>query len=279
MKSFRILGLDSVSWTLRRYHVPVDSSHLVLEVGSGGNPYPRANVLVDAYENTQERHWTPLVTDRKTVIAFGENLPFKEKTFDFVICSHVLEHSPDPAQFLAELQRVAKAGYIEVPHAFLERVIPYNDHRLEIHLEDNVLKIFKKPTANKIDPYLEHVFLNQPNRVFSRFLISKKPFDFHVRYFWEHQIDFELLNPEQKANWKPIPAIYPEVRKWGQLKSRFRQLVLCFLRWTLSQNSRNKNVNLETLLFCHQCQRSSYKIESKSKAKCQTCDNSITVWN
>lgn len=63
MKSFRYLGFDSVAWTLRRYHVPVKKSDLVLEVGSGGNPYPRANILVDAYENTQERHWVPLITD------------------------------------------------------------------------------------------------------------------------------------------------------------------------------------------------------------------------
>jgi hypothetical protein len=43
-----------------------------------------------------------------------------------------LEHTPHPEKFLAELQRVARAGYIETPNAFMERINPYKDHRLEV---------------------------------------------------------------------------------------------------------------------------------------------------
>lgn len=49
-------GFESIAWALRRFHTPVAPSALVLEVGAGGNPYPRANVLLDAYEATRERH-------------------------------------------------------------------------------------------------------------------------------------------------------------------------------------------------------------------------------
>src|ERR1700733_5671490 len=108
MRLLRRLGRDDLAWPLRRLHVPVSSDALVLEVGSGGNPYPRANVLLDAYEVTRERHWAPLVHDRPTVLAFVEKLPFKDKAFDFVIASHVLEHSAQPELFLQELMRVAK---------------------------------------------------------------------------------------------------------------------------------------------------------------------------
>jgi SAM-dependent methyltransferase len=135
------LGFERIAWSLRRLHCPVDDSALVLEVGSGGNPYPRANVLLDAYEATRERHWVPLTVDRPTVLGFVEALPFRDQAFDFVIASHVLEHSADPARFLGELQRVAKAGYIEVPDAFMERVNPYHDHRLEITTREGRLVI------------------------------------------------------------------------------------------------------------------------------------------
>ncbi len=94
MRVARSLGMERVAWALRRLHCPVAKDALVLEVGSGGNPYARANVLLDAYEVTRERHWAALVSDRPTVIGFVENLPFKDKAFDFVIASHVLEHSP-----------------------------------------------------------------------------------------------------------------------------------------------------------------------------------------
>src|SRR3954471_2834901 len=96
MRLARALGQERLAWSLRRLHCPVDSQALVLEVGSGGNPYPRANVLLDAYEATRERHWVPLVADRPTVLGFVENLPFRDRAFDFVIASHVLEHSSHP---------------------------------------------------------------------------------------------------------------------------------------------------------------------------------------
>ena len=45
------------------------------------------------------------------------NMPFDDKVFDYAICSHVLEHVERPDAVIAELSRVAKAGYIEVPEA------------------------------------------------------------------------------------------------------------------------------------------------------------------
>lgn len=61
------------------------------------------------------------------VLGFVERLSFRDRVFDFVIAPHVLEHSTHSEQFLAELQRVSKAGYIEVPDAFMERINSYTD--------------------------------------------------------------------------------------------------------------------------------------------------------
>ena len=144
MKLFIFFKLDSIAWSLRRIYCPVKPNDLVLEVGSGNSPYFRSNVLCDAYIDTDERFHTELIVDRPMVISQVENLPFKNKAFDFVIASHVLEHSPFPEKFLSELQRVAKAGYIEVPDAFMERLTNYTFHRMEISNENNKLIIKKK---------------------------------------------------------------------------------------------------------------------------------------
>lgn len=40
---------------------------------------------------------------------------FRDKEFDFVYCSHVLEHVRDPAKACAELMRIGKRGFIETP--------------------------------------------------------------------------------------------------------------------------------------------------------------------
>lgn len=51
------------------------------------------------------------------VVAFGDALPFSDKSFDFVISSHVIEHFYDPIKTLAEWARVArKYIYIICPH-------------------------------------------------------------------------------------------------------------------------------------------------------------------
>jgi len=146
MAFFRRIGLEKVAWSLRRLHVPVAPDALVLEVGAGGNPYPRSNVLLDGYEEGTERIEPDLVRDRPLVLGFVERLPFKDKAFDFVIASHILEHTADPDAFLGELMRVGKAGYIETPDALFERINPFVYHRLEVTNEGSGLRIFKKPS-------------------------------------------------------------------------------------------------------------------------------------
>lgn len=250
MSVLRRLGFEPMAWALRRFHTPVDSRALVLEVGAGGNPYPRANVLLDAYETTRERHWAPLATDRPTVLGFVENLPFKDQAFDFVIAAHVLEHSADPVRFLAELQRVAKAGYIEVPDAFMERINPYMDHRLEITCRGKKLVIRKKK-AWQHDPEVIELYEDRVKPVLTGDLIPRHPFEFHVRYYWEGRIAYEIVNPDVDAGW-PAPVVdrtAPPVTAGV----RARQMTRDFLRGLLSQRRRNVSIDLLPLLRCTAC--------------------------
>lgn len=88
----------------------------MLDVGSGSDPFPYASVVVDRYlEPTEHRH-SPFNSQGKlTVVADVQNLPFADKSFDFVYCSHVLEHVDHPATACQELMRVGKQGYVETP--------------------------------------------------------------------------------------------------------------------------------------------------------------------
>jgi SAM-dependent methyltransferase len=275
MRGLRWLGMDSLAWSLRRYHCPVPKNALVLEVGSGGNPYVRANVLLDAYEDTRERHWAPLVSDRPTVLGFVENLPFRDGAFDFVIASHVFEHSAHPEKFLNELQRVARAGYIEVPDAFMERINPYRDHRLEITVRDSCL-IVRKKVSSQVDPDLIELYEARAKRPITQMLMPTRPFDFHVRYYWSEQIDFKVLNPEVNANWQAaVDTKYPPTAgKHASLRTWLRK----FIRLVASQGRRNRDINLLHLLRCPVCCATDLKPLPESLT-CSTCNTNFLMTN
>jgi len=250
MRLLRRLRLESVAWSLRRLHCPIDPQALVLEVGAGGNPYPRANVLLDAYEESQERHWEPLRRDRPFVFGFIENLPFKDHSFDFLIASHVLEHSRNPEKSLAEFQRVARAGYIEVPDALFERLFPYRDHRLEITVRDQRLVIRKKH-AWLVDSEFYDLCHRGKNDVIDGNLVSRHPFAFHVRYYWRDRIDFLVVNPEIDNAWMAPTSDKPTVGpSWRQSA---RQGYLDLMNRWFSQSTRNARIDIFPLLRCPTC--------------------------
>lgn len=275
INNLRRMGFERLAWGLRRLYTPVDSLALVLEVGSGGNPYPRSNVLLDAYEFTRERHWAPLTTDRPTVLGFVENLPFKDKAFDFVIASHVLEHSKDPEKFLSELQRVAKAGYIEVPDAFMERVNPYRDHRLEITLRGECLIILKKRSWI-VDEYLNEIYEDRVKKCMTSWLIPNHPFDFHVRYYWEDSIQYHIVNPEDNADWEP-PKAESRIVRPGFVR-RLKEYVHNSLRLALTQSKRNKSIELLPLMRCASCHSGNLG-NKDGLIQCATCGTVYPIRN
>ena len=120
------------SFLERRINLPVGDDALVLDVGSGDKPSWRADVLLDGYpgdEHHGQRSGTAqTVVSRPLFWADGADMPFADHAFDYVICSHVLEHVPDPAAVIGELTRVAKAGYVEVPEASAAKLQDFPAH-------------------------------------------------------------------------------------------------------------------------------------------------------
>lgn len=67
----------------------------------------------------------PAGTSWSTVNGDGTGLPFGDDTFDFIICSEVMEHIPDDSAAAAELARVLKPGgmlAVTVPTFLPERI-------------------------------------------------------------------------------------------------------------------------------------------------------------
>lgn len=107
----------------------------VLDVGGWACPFNRAQWVLDS-EPFETRgfyktvglpasqggaaEWFSGSTWVQRDICDREPWPFRDKHFDFVVCSHTLEDLRDPIWVCSELQRVGKRGYIEVPSRAFE---------------------------------------------------------------------------------------------------------------------------------------------------------------
>lgn len=133
-----------------RFDLSIKSGSRVLEVGGGHNPHPKSNIVVDKYvdSNYHRSGDIKVLKHQQFLAADGENLPFKDKEFDYVICCHVLEHVPNPVRFLSEQFRVAKRGYIETPSLLGEYLSPKESHKWILHELKDVLYLVDKSSIN-----------------------------------------------------------------------------------------------------------------------------------
>lgn len=104
--------------------------HVVVDIGGWACPFNRADYIIDAepYETRgYYRTFGALASQGGVVERFSRErwivrdlcertpYPFADKSVDFVICSHTLEDLRDPLWVCAEMMRIGKAGYLEVP--------------------------------------------------------------------------------------------------------------------------------------------------------------------
>ena len=274
-KLFKSLKLDSIAWSFRRWHVPVGKNDLVLEIGSGGNPYFRSNILCDA-DLRQEDKQRELINDRPLVICEGERLPFKDDSFDFSIASYVFEHITNPNLFLDEIQRVSKGGFIEVPDAFREKftAVPY--HRLEVSYKNNELLIRKKPGV--VSERNIHDLLNSRQLQLINSFTAKHPFSFQIRYYWNKEqggIKYRILNPEYEYDWEKQYQ-KKEVKDTLSLTGTIKQKILQYSRILLSQSKRNREINIFEILQCPYCNYNDFK-RNNNGITCQKCSKTFPI--
>lgn len=146
---------------VRRMLDEVAGDERVLEVGGWAKPLARADWVLDLMpyetrglygrdgrvEDERFRADTWVVRD----ICDRRPWPFEDDSFDFVVCSHTLEDLRDPIWVCSEIERVGKAGYLEVPSRLEEQVygfegpwVGWSHHRWLIDVEGNQITfVFK----------------------------------------------------------------------------------------------------------------------------------------
>lgn len=124
----------------RKRHQPrPPSAGRVVDVGGGDRPHPRADMVVDKYVADNFEREMDISLDKPLVVADGEQLPFVDDAFAYVIASHVLEHAIDPTRFAAELSRIGQAGFVQVPSDLAELTFGWPFHPWLVGLESDVL--------------------------------------------------------------------------------------------------------------------------------------------
>lgn len=109
-----------------------------IEIGpSAHNPFHLDTVSVghETKDTVYEREEVRLCGEyaRLDYVCEGDALPFPDSYFDFVICSHVLEHFLNPIKTLEEWKRVVKPyGLIFVIFPHKERTFDKDKHRTTV---------------------------------------------------------------------------------------------------------------------------------------------------
>lgn len=116
--------------TAKRLSKKLPAEAIVLDVGGGALPFPRADWVIDALAYEQRASLGRLEAGQERFgpntwvqweICAREPWPFEDDFFDYAVCSHLLEDVRDPLWVCAEINRVAKAGYVETPSRVLEQ--------------------------------------------------------------------------------------------------------------------------------------------------------------
>lgn len=157
----------------------------VLEVGPGASPHPRADILLekrfatDAEALGQRGRAPALATEKPLVFYDGGSFPFRAKEFDYVICSHVLEHVADVGAFCRELMRVGSRGYLEFPTVYYDYLYDIPEHVSLLFWQNNVIKYLpKKASGISSFPAVTRFFMQTLTAGHDSLIQSFKPYFF-----------------------------------------------------------------------------------------------------
>lgn len=115
--------------------------------GSAHNPFGLSTINVDKYDSMDtifKRAEEKMCGEKLTVdvVAVAWQLPFEDKSFDFVLNSHVIEHCWNPIATILEWARVSrKFIFFNVPHrdrSDLDRGCPITELQELIDRHDGV---------------------------------------------------------------------------------------------------------------------------------------------
>ena len=181
---------------IEKYNIKITDK--VLDVGGSMKQHQLIHVdtLVDILRPEEAPYGKSKLLAKKFIkldIA-KEKLPFKDKEFDFCVCTHTLEDLYNPFLLLDEMSRVAKRGYISAPsmgkdmeysHLNLSdwktgprRVPGISHHKWFFYDEKGVINVIPK---------------NYPLLYTSKFHIKKWLGNSEFQFYWEDFIKYKEI--------------------------------------------------------------------------------------
>ncbi len=166
----------------------------ILDIGCGYTAHEKANVVCDVQDLSN------YYKEKKFIKLNDKIFPFKDKEFDFVIASHVLEHVDDVTFFISELERISTKGYIELPTLLDDNLVfeNKNDHLWQMEFDDVESKLIISNRIQFIEPILTVSSAKQFLKYFKQSL--------NLELYWEKAIDYKV---EEKniENYKKISRL------------------------------------------------------------------------
>jgi ubiquinone/menaquinone biosynthesis C-methylase UbiE len=161
-----------------------NKSWKILDIGCGYSAHKNASVVCDIQDLSN-------VYKEKNFVKLTSNiLPFRDKEFDFVIASHVIEHVKDVELFIKELQRVSSKGYIEVPTILEDNLVFENkkDHLWHMEFDDDKNQLIVSEKIQFLEPILTVSSSKKFLKYFRQSLV--------LELFWENSIEFTIKKSE-----------------------------------------------------------------------------------
>ena len=159
-----------------------NTSWKVLDIGCGYTAHKNATVVCDVQDLSN-------IYKEKDFVKLTSNiLPFKDKEFDFVIASHVIEHVKNVEIFIKELQRVSSKGYIELPTKLEDNLVFENkkDHLWHMEFDDDKNQLIISKKIQFLEPVLTVSSAKKFLKYFRQSLV--------LELFWENSIEFDVVD-------------------------------------------------------------------------------------
>jgi ubiquinone/menaquinone biosynthesis C-methylase UbiE len=156
----------------------------ILDIGCGYSAHKNASVVCDIQDLSN-------VYKEKNFVKLKSNiLPFRDKEFDFVIASHVIEHVKDVELFIKELQRVSSKGYIELPTILEDNLVFENkkNHLWHMEFDDDKNQLIVSKKIQFLEPILTVSSSKKFLKYFRQSLV--------LELFWENSIEFNIKKSE-----------------------------------------------------------------------------------
>ena len=181
----------------------------VLDIGCGYTANKYATTIADVQD------FSDFYKDKKFIKITDKKLPFKDKEFDFVIASHVIEHVEDFEFFLKELQRISNKGYIELPSRLGDNLVFENvkDHIWWFTYNDIDNEIIAAPKNQLIDPFLNVSTAKKLEKVFRESLV--------IELEWEKTIEYRISKNMNDKDFRKI-SFFHLIKKY--LSKRIRMM-------------------------------------------------------